>query len=380
MLRGMALFGILVVNFPFFVSPDGGFGTYAATHFPGWIDRAAHLAIHFLLDGKFVLIFSFLFGWGLYTQMGRGAAFLPRYKLRMLGLFLIGLAHAVLLFVGDILVTYAALGFCLLAMRDWPVVSLIRAAFVFWLLSIVSHAGLGFLFLYDPGLTATEMQTLVELHRNGSFADILNNRLQELWVFWLATPFLFAQQVFGAFLTVLAVAKHVGGGNLESLKPAARIIIRWLTIPALLGNAAYAVLAVYPETLENSAMIGVLGRGLFVPLLTAVYLAAVLLILAGRPVEGIAKYLGGEGRPSLSVYVGESLLAGLVAYSYGLGLYGSIGPAAGLAVCVAIYAALIIAGALWLVVLRMGPLEWLLRSITEARFVPMLRETSARPP
>jgi uncharacterized membrane protein YeiB len=33
-LRGLSLFGILVVNVPFFLMPDGSAGTFSATQFP----------------------------------------------------------------------------------------------------------------------------------------------------------------------------------------------------------------------------------------------------------------------------------------------------------------------------------------------------------
>jgi uncharacterized membrane protein YeiB len=92
------------VNAPFFFWPEGSFGTYALQTFPGWPNRAAEFVTSWLFDGKFILIFSLLFGWGLHTQMGRGSEFAPRYFRRLLGLFLIGLAHAIFLFVGDILV------------------------------------------------------------------------------------------------------------------------------------------------------------------------------------------------------------------------------------------------------------------------------------
>ena len=85
-LRGFALFGILIVNAPFFLTPEGSFGNYSALTFPGWQNRAAEFLTAWLFDGKFILIFSFLFGWGLHTQMSRGAEFKARYLRRLLGL------------------------------------------------------------------------------------------------------------------------------------------------------------------------------------------------------------------------------------------------------------------------------------------------------
>jgi uncharacterized protein len=379
-LRGFALFGILMVNFPFFAMPEAGFGGYVASTFPSWWDRAAHFVIQWLFDGKFVLIFSFLFGWGLHTQMSRGADFKPRYLRRMIGLFLIGLAHAVFLFVGDILVTYAVVGLVLLKARDWPVRKLIHAAAWMWLLTVVSHAGLGYLLETVPPWTAEEIQRMVDINSRGTFSEILSYRMVELMALYAVTPFLFAPQVLGAFFVGLAAAKTFANQGVHSIQPHAREIIRWLTIPALAANAAYAALSVFPHLIPHSETLSMLGRGLFTPLLTAVYMSVAVLLLTGNASQGLARLLGGEGRISLSVYVGESVLAGLVVYSYGLGLYGQIGPAFGIFICVLIYVLLVVLGNAWLSAFKLGPLEWILRSITEARFMPMMRESAVKPP
>ena len=72
-LRGFALFGILVVNLAGFntawaIYPAGG------TPYPGWYNRVADWLISTFFDGKFNAIFSFLFGVGLTIQLERAAA------------------------------------------------------------------------------------------------------------------------------------------------------------------------------------------------------------------------------------------------------------------------------------------------------------------
>src|SRR5262245_42154174 len=81
--------------------------------------------------------------------------------------------------------------------------------------------------------------------------------------------------------------------------------------------------------------------------------------------------LGPAGRMSLSVYVGQSVLMSLLFHGYGLGLAASVGSATGVLVCVAVYAALLGFSHLWLGVFRIGPLEWILRSITEWQWVAL---------
>src|SRR5690242_6917538 len=117
-LRGFALLGIAVMNMPAFNLPDG-VGALEERLFPSFADRAAETASFIIFAGKANSIFSFLFGLGLTIQMQRaeatGAKVTPVYLRRIAVLFLVGAAHAILLWWGDVLHTYAILGLLLLA-------------------------------------------------------------------------------------------------------------------------------------------------------------------------------------------------------------------------------------------------------------------------
>jgi uncharacterized protein len=363
-LRGAALFGILVVNVPFFFQPDGTFGTYGLEHFPGWHNRAVEFITSWLFDGKFILIFSFLFGWGLHVQMTRSDTFAAPYFRRLLGLFLIGLAHAVFLFLGDILVTYAMLGLVLYPIRDWTPRRLTIGAAVLWLISTVAHAGLGAAVMQFP-TEFGDYSRLVQLHQFGSFWQITSQRIEDVIGLYIITPFLFAPQVLGMFMLGLATAKRFGhaGGSAELL-PIARKILRWLWLPALLLNAFYALAN---NTLIFNAAIALGARGAFVPLLSLVYISAALLIFSQPQYHRYSNVFGGEGKLSLSTYIGESVLMSTLALSYGFGLYGKVSPVQGLLLCIAVYITLMVLGSLWSRFFRIGPCEWILRSITQGK-------------
>jgi uncharacterized protein len=366
-LRGFALFGILIVNAPFFLMPDGAIGHYGQMAFPGWHNRAAEFVMSWLFDGKFILIFSFLFGWGLHTQMGRGSEFAPRYMRRLFGLFLIGLAHAVFLFVGDILVTYAILGVPLYYMRNLPVTKLWKLACGFWLLSIFAQSLVGLVLASLPAIDANHYQHLLELHQGGSFSAIVENRISDLIGLYIITPLLFAPEVMGMFLLGLAAAKTYGATGLEPAKPLARKLLRYLWLPALVGNGLYALTSFSHDTSTSGAMISLAMRGAFVPLLTLTYLSAAALLLDRPKVARFASLLGGEGRLSLSIYIGESVIMGFIALSYGLGLYGKISPSFAYVLCIGVYILLLTLAHLWLRFFRIGPLEWVLRSVTSGQ-------------
>jgi len=106
-LRGFALLGILIVNITTFRS-----GNPAFTGANWWADRL----ILGLLQGKFILIYSFLFGLGFALQLEHAGdrAYQRRYFRRLLGLLLLGVAHFVLLWEGDILLSYVLPGLLLM--------------------------------------------------------------------------------------------------------------------------------------------------------------------------------------------------------------------------------------------------------------------------
>jgi len=119
-LRGMALFGILAANMRAFFAPLDVYGNIGVL-FHGHADVAAQFFIDALIQGKFITIFSFLFGLGFAMQMSRaearGVRFLGFYPRRLLALALFGLIHGLLIWAGDILLTYALSGAILLLFR-----------------------------------------------------------------------------------------------------------------------------------------------------------------------------------------------------------------------------------------------------------------------
>src|SRR5208283_91398 len=119
-LRGMALFGILAANMRAFFAPLDTYDNIGVL-FHGHADVAAQFFIDTLIQGKFITIFSFLFGLGFAMQMSRaearGVRFMGFYPRRLLALALFGLIHGILIWAGDILLTYSFAGPNLLLFR-----------------------------------------------------------------------------------------------------------------------------------------------------------------------------------------------------------------------------------------------------------------------
>src|SRR5580692_13159976 len=113
-LRGFALLGILPMNIQYFsmisaaYSNPTAYGSMTGANYWVW------LLCHVFADEKFMTIFSMLFGVGILLMTSRieavGKPSAGRHYRRMGWLIAFGLAHAYLLWSGDILVTYGMCG------------------------------------------------------------------------------------------------------------------------------------------------------------------------------------------------------------------------------------------------------------------------------
>lgn len=117
-MRGVALFGIFMVNIPLFAMPmmEGFGGPMLAD--AGRNDIIGWWIITVLFQFKFISMYSILFGAGFMLQRIRaerdGRGHNAVFVRRLLVLAAFGLTHALLIWYGDILLMYSVLGFSLL--------------------------------------------------------------------------------------------------------------------------------------------------------------------------------------------------------------------------------------------------------------------------
>lgn len=133
--RAVALFGVFLMNVEYFTrplqTPDRMIepGLTGANYALAWFE-------YVFMHGKFWTLFALLFGMGFAVMLGRaeaqGRGFVAPYLRRTAALMAIGLAHAVLIWGGDILHSYAiAAGVLLTILRGrWWWLLLPSAAFL----------------------------------------------------------------------------------------------------------------------------------------------------------------------------------------------------------------------------------------------------------
>lgn len=377
-LRGFALLGILVVNIAAFAYPMYLLGAPAATP----LDQVAKWLVAFLGEVKFFVLFSFLFGYGLSVQMERAQekkqALKGRYLRRLIGIFGFGLIHAILLFYGDILVCYSILGAFLWWMRDWSPPRLVR----FGLSMLVISSGAFFIIGYGAGTTmpSPEEVQMAESARQaylGSWAESVLQRTID-WI--VVTPFLLLYNwpaAMAMFAIGLAAGKIQLIHRIDEYWPTLVRLLPVAAIVGLLGNALYAsaghlgqlVGPAYPWVPALiTSQIALTG-----PAFT--YCFCMILLWAARTnrLKTIRTYLQAAGRLSLTNYLGQSLICGLIFNGAGFGFYEKIEPAGLLVLALGIFSVQAIASAWWMQHFRYGPLEWVLRAWTYGRLPALKR-------
>ena len=125
-LRGFALFGVLLMNMQAYAEVFAVYMNPLALGEISTADYACWCLNHVFADGKFITIFSMLFGAGIGLMATRARAKTGRsagvHYRRMVWLMLFGIAHALLLWTGDILFIYGLVGlvaYWFVRLRPW---------------------------------------------------------------------------------------------------------------------------------------------------------------------------------------------------------------------------------------------------------------------
>ncbi|MCZ6816860.1 MAG: DUF418 domain-containing protein, partial [Planctomycetota bacterium] len=365
-LRGFALLGILFVNMTWFT----GFAVLSSEQRialgTSGVDAVVYWLIHCLIDGKFWSLFALLFGAGAAVQMARsearskarGGRFRPFYLRRLTVLLVVGLAHGVLVWFGDIVGIYAVVGFAMLffvrcsdrAVLAWAAVCM-AAPIVqggIWLVAYQS-AGATAVPAIDPGHGPAEL--LGSFGGGGYWEAFAAN-----WAFLKERWFLAVYE--GRFFKLLGMflIGHwaVRRGLFTEIEQNRRFLIRVVGWGLLIGVPANIVAAGLAEGVPlrppslSGWLVGTV-RTVGVPALCLAYAAGLSLLFHFRPVAGRAFSLFSfAGRMSLTNYVVQSLVGVGLFYGYGLGYWGRIGAAWSIVLVAVIFGVQIVLSALWL--------------------------------
>ena len=386
--RGAAVLGILFVNIESlsgytFLSP----AERASLPLGEW-NGAAESMVTIFVEGKFYALFSLLFGIGfaVFVQraQARGADAVRLFRRRLTGLLLIGLAHTLLIWFGDILVTYAVLGFGLIPFLRKDDRVLLRWAAALLLLPAVLYAlaAGAALFVTPPvargpdGALPPVLANAVEHYRTGSYRQVVEanvvmtvaNALRRL-------SLMFFPRVFAMFLIGLYVGRL---GMLTNVERYARRL-RQIAVWGALGGLPLSVAgALAPDHLPIAGALLVEGvaNSLAIPALTLAYAAGLCLLFRASP--WLMRAFAAAGRMALSNYLVHSIVGVVVCYGIGFGFFGRVSLTVALALAVAVFAVQIVASDAWLSRAAFGPAEWVWRTFTYGRRFPLFKAAVLR--
>jgi len=336
--------------------------------------------------GKFFSVFAVLFGMSFAIMMGNAAAqgrrFSGRFIWRLAILFAFGFVHS-LIYRGDILTIYAAIGFCLPffyrvpSKMLWFIVVLLflgAGRYLFYLLT-----GTASILSYDQSPESPVVAAYVELLRNGSFLEIA----RENFVHGFTSKIDFQIGVFGrAYLTLayfLVGMWLVRSGiinDLEANRPLIKKTLKWsLGLCGVFFICIALSFTFIPDLMEFKTWLPVFAftfADLFNTAFTAVLMSGFLLFFLRKPTGWLGS-LAPFGRMALSNYFLQSLVGTFILYGWGLGLVGQLHDWQTFLLSIAIIFLQVRLSAWWLSRFYFGPLEWLWRCGTYFKKVKFAR-------
>ncbi len=404
-LRGVALLGIFVMNIPTFAYSQ--FAYYTPTLEGGFegADYWAWLLSHLFFEQKMMSIFSMLFGAGivLFAERiieRRGTAAGVHYR-RMGWLLLIGMLHAYLIWHGDILVAYALIGMMVYPLfRLRPLFLLIIAAALLPISSIFgvlmqfgfefaraeAEAGVEWAVKEWPEMAAgfyPDAEALAEERAAmlGSFGDraaymapiviMMQTFMLFVWGIWriaammLIGMALYKWGVFSAARSTRFYAIMIGAGLLTG-------------VPLVLGGVSM----MHATDFDPLKALGVNGAFNYFGSvgIALAWVGLVMLVCKSGALSKLRAGLAAVGRMAFTNYLMQSVIAAFIFYGWGLGYYGSMSRSELLLIVGGVWMLQLTISPLWLSRFRMGPLEWLWRSLTYLKPQPIVRPASVVSP
>lgn len=383
-IRGVALLGIFPMNITAFAMPGLEYMLPAYEGEPSKLETAVWMFNRITVENKMMSLFSILFGAGivLFADRARAKGHSPaalHYR-RMAWLLAIGLAHAYLLFFGDILFPYAITGMVAYLFHRFRPAVLIPVGAAFCLLNVSISVLFGLFttmasradLRLTPDLIAADVAEVTRATGDGLLARIAHFAPEALYA-QLMYPFIFAAQLLGLMLIGMGLFKL---GVLTAALPTRRLLtVAALAIPPA---AILTALAILTTSLDQPRMtdlfFSMLALNTTAALFAAVaYAALIAAAVRSRLFPTVQRLLAGVGRLAFTNYIAQSVIAGLIFWTPGFHLFGELNRLELWLVVLLVWAAQITASNLYLKRYSIGPLEWLWRCLTYARLLPLAK-------
>ncbi|MDF1573840.1 MAG: DUF418 domain-containing protein [Bacteroidales bacterium] len=379
MLRGIAVLGILIMNIQHFSMPAAAYINPTAFGDLRGMNLWIWILSHMLASGKFLSIFSMLFGAGILLFTGRaelkGFSSAELHYRRMGWLLLFGMMHSYLLWSGDILVSYSLCGMLVFLFRNKAASTLLYLAFAFFLVPML----LDLFFVWSlPYWPPEVLRSTMDKWSPGT--EVLNHHLEVYRSAWLKQMEL---RVPGSIFMQTGYFLMRPFWRITGLMLLGMSLFKWevltrgrssgfykkMIIYGLLTGYLLTGLGVYLNFRKHWAMEFSMFPGAQFNYMGSVavalgYVGVVMLFSKSGGFRKIKEAISAVGRMAFSNYILMTLICTLLFYGYGLGLYGSVERKYQILIVLAIWSLVLIISPLWLKYFRFGPLELIWRRLT----------------
>jgi len=381
--RGIALFGILIVNMSYFKIPVM-MDRMPSAFSPG-LDQVVAWLIQLLFTGKFYAIFSFLFGLGFYIFMERtldkGLELVPLYRRRLLVLLAIGAIHLFLLWSGDILFTYALTGFILLAFRRKNEQQVKRWIIGLFIATLVLQGLFGFVQGFGEVMAGENYGQMMDelisaavlVYSSGSYLELLTFRLINEVPNVIVSLFVWIPAVLAFFLCGLYAGRK---GIFKDLKGNRPLFVKICAVGFPVGALFlfFYILfetAVWPVGTAARPVLLMITNYLASLFIFPAYVSLVLLSLQTDNCRRILAPVAAAGRMALTNYLTQTLILITLFYGFGFGLFYRVTLAQGVLISITLYLIQVVWSNIWFKKFKYGPMEWLWRGLTYKKFEPL---------
>lgn len=374
-LRGLALMGIALANYPEF-----GLWTFLSSEEQAAmatanIDGIVRFLQYMLVDGKFYTIFSVLFGIGFSLILARRGRRL--FVRRMLILVVIGFLHLMFVWSGDILLLYAVGGLLLSLFAGLKDKTLLILALALILVPVGLDAmtefwGVDFAApFYEAWWREAEAQGINEANfaswlrdaqsYSEMFAFLIQGACERMWEFVEGHRL---PKVVGLFILGYLAGKHRLYARLQE-QPLQKILLAAIVALPLSVLYAWSAVAGRPWGLTVHSLLYAVS---VIPL-AVVYIVGVCLLYLRHQQGVVFRWLAAPGRMALSNYISQSLIGVVLFYGLGFGLGTSFGLVHIELIALAVFLVQIVLSLLWLRYFRFGLLEWIWRMLTYGKVI-----------
>lgn len=368
-LRGFAILGIILVNIAVFSSVYYGSGVRdPLTQSP--LDYLISFLISTLFETKFYLLFSFLFGYSFTIQMAsatqKNDTFVYSFFRRLLGLLIIGTLHAIFLYHGDILATYALMGIILYCLRHQTDRFLITVASCLVVLTSLCW----FLVALDSSNSTMDIPAWINLlqQKQTKFLGNWTAIIHQHWIEWQSTSiitiFMQAPTALAMFCLGLIAGRKQIFLNFQLYQKQAII----LCIIGLFIGLPIAIFYGYTTTYLQPPQTELIAFSLSIltgPLLCIAYIVLAFRFYQTNIGQKLSQIFIPVGKTALSNYILQSLICTFIFFGIGFGLMGQLTPTQTIVIAFAIFLIQCLFSYLWLNHFKYGPLEWVLRCFTK---------------